>query len=473
MRVRVPPFAPKTAAKLFAALLQLYLKASLSGGFCLMINVEIKKRKENEINLKIEVDKSKVNNKLEKVYNDLSYQVKIPGFRKGKIPRNILNLHLGKEYFYQKTAEILIPDSYIEAVKKVSIEPIDQPKINIIQMEEDKTLIFEATIQVKPEFKVGSLEKIKIHKEVLKITDIDVENEIKRIQESQAVLKVVKDRKAKEGDFVVIDSEGYIDSQPIKDTKVKKQLLQLGKGYLPKFDKQLLGCSAGEEKEIKVLVPKDAKDKEIAGKEIIYKIKVFEIKEKELPEVNNDIAKTVGDFKSLNDLKKDIKKKLTRQVELINKNNFERKLLEKVAEVCEVKVPEVLIERETNYIIESLENDLKARKLSLQDYYKSINSDEEKVKKEYRIVAEKRIKQELILDKITREEDIKVTEKEIKNKINTIAKEIKQEPLKVETNFKKNNNLDGLKENIKREKVIDFISKKIKLIESKKEDKSK
>lgn len=439
-----------------------------------MINVEIKKHEGNEIDLKIEVDKLKVNNKLEKVYNDLSYQVKIPGFRKGKIPRNILDLHLGKEYFYQKTAEILIPDSYIEAVKKVSIEPIDQPKINVIQMEEDKPLIFEATVQVKPEVKIGSLEKIKIQKEDLKIIEKDVENEIKKIQESHAVLKVVKDRKAKAGDFLIIDAEAYVNGQLIKESKVKKQILQLGKSVMmPELDKQLVGCKAGEEKEIKVLVPQDAKDKEVAVKEITYKIKVFEIKEKELPELNNDFAKTIGDFKSLNELKKEIKKELSRQIEIINKNNLEQKILEKVAEVCEVKVPEVLIERETNYMMESLENDLKVKKLSLQDYYRSINTDEEKVKKEYRIVAEKRIKQELILDKIAQEEDIKVTEKEIKNKINTIAKEIKQDPLKVETNLKKKNNLDGLKENIKREKIIGFISKKIKIIDSKKEDKSK
>jgi len=439
-----------------------------------MINVEIKKHEGNEIDLKIEVDKLKVNNKLEKVYTDLSYQVKIPGFRKGKIPRNILDLHLGKEYFYQKTAEILIPDSYIEAVKKVSIEPIDQPKINVIQMEEDKPLIFEATVQVKPEVKIGSLEKIKIQKEDLKIIEKDVENEIKRIQESHAVLKVVKERKAKEGDFLIIDTEAYVNGQLIKESKVKKQILQLGKSVMmPELDKQLVGCKAGEEKEIKVLVPQDAKDKEVAGKEITYKIKVFEIKEKELPELNNDFAKTIGDFKNLNELKKEIKKELSRQIEIVIKNNLEQKILEKVAEVCEVKVPEVLIERETNYMMESLENDLKVKKLSLQDYYRSINTDEEKVKKEYRIVAEKRIKQELILDKIAREEDIKVTEKEIKNKINTIAKEIKQDPLKVETNLKKKNNLDGLKENIKREKIIGFISKKIKIIDSKKEDKSK
>jgi len=438
-----------------------------------MIKAEIKQQKGNEIDLKIEVDKLKVNNELEKVYNDLSYKVKVPGFRKGKIPKNILDLHLGKEYFYQKTAEMLIPDSYVEAVKKVSIEPIDQPKINIIQIEEDKPLIYEATVQIKPEIKIGSLEKIKIHKEDLEITEKDVENEIKRIQESQAVLKTVKDRKAKQGDFLIIDAEVYANGQLIKESKVEKQTLQLGNSSVPEFDRQLSGCKAGEEKEIKVLVPIDVKDKEIAGREMLYKIKIFEIKEKELPELNDDFAKIVGNFKSINDLKKDIKENLIKRVEIINKNNFERKLLEKVAEVCEVKVPEVLTERETNYMIESLENDLKERKLSLQDYYKSINSDEEKVKKEYRIVAEKRIKQELILDKITREEDIKATEKEIKNKINSIAKEIKQDPLKVEANFKKNNNLDGLKENIKREKTIDFIIKKIKIIDSKKEDNSK
>jgi trigger factor len=438
-----------------------------------MAKVEIKKQKENEVKLKIETDKLEVNSNLNKVYNDVSYQIKIPGFRKGRIPKNILNLHLGKEYFYDKTAEKLIPKIYLEAIKKINIQPIDQPEIKVIQIEEDKPLIFEATVQVRPEVKLGSLDKISIKKEDVKVTASDVNNEIIRIQENLAKLKVVKGRQAKEGDFLVIDSEGYIEGKAIKGSKVEKQMVQLGKSTSPEFNKQLLGCSAGDEREIKILVPKDVKDKKIAGKEIIYKVKVIEIKEKELPELNEDFVKTMGNYKTLDDFKKDIKNKLEKQVEMVNKNNYERKLLEKVTDICEVKVPKILIEREVEYMMKSLEDDLKSKDLSLQDYYKSIKTDEEKVKKEYEIVAEKRIKQELVLDKISQAEKIQVTEKEVKDKIKTIAKEMKQDPLKVEATFKKNNNLDGLKESIKREKIIDFLNNKIKIVNSKKEVKSK
>jgi len=427
-----------------------------------MVKVEIKKQKDNEIKLNIEMDKVKVNSSLDKVYNDTSYQVKIPGFRKGRIPKNILNLHLGKEYFYDKTAEKLIPECYLEAINKNNIHPINQPEIKVIQIEEDKPLIFEATVQIKPEVKLGSFDKITIQKEDVKVESTDVNNEIKRIQENLAKLKVVKDRKAKKGDLLVINSEGYIEGKEIEGSKVEKQNIQLGGDIPPEFNNKLIGCSAGEEKEIKILIPKDVKDNKIAGKEITYKVKVIEVKEKELPELNDDFLKVVGDYKTLDDFKKDIRDKLKKQIEMINKNNYEHKLLEKVTEVCEVKVPKVLIEREAGYMIKSLEDDLKSKDLSLKDYYKSIKTDEEKVKKEYEIVAEKRIKQELVLDKISQVENLKVTEKEVKDKIEALAKEMKQDALKVEATFKKNNNLDGLKESIKREKVINFLNTQIK-----------
>lgn len=438
-----------------------------------MVKVEIKKQKENEMNLKIETDKSIVNEKLDKVYNDTSYKIKIPGFRKGRIPKNILNLHLGKDYFYDKTSEELIPECYLEAIKKIDIKPINQPEIKVIQIEEDKPLIFEATVQVMPEIKLGSFNKINIKKEDIKVTNNDLNNEIKRIQENQAKLNVVKNRKSKKNDFLVIDSQGYIEGKAMKGSKVEKQMVQLGKNTAPEFNDKLIGCSAGDEKEIKILVPKDVKDKKIAGKEIIYKVKVIEIKEKELPELNEDFVKTMGNYKTLDDFKKDIKDKLEKQVEMVNKNNYEGKLLEKLTDICDVKVPKVLIEREMEYMTKSLEDDLKSKGLSIQDYYKTIKTDEEKVKKEYEIVAEKRIKQELILDKISQVENLQVTEKEVKDKIKILAKEMKQDPLKVEATLKKNNNLDGLKESIKREKVIDFLNKQIKTINSKKEVKSK
>jgi len=438
-----------------------------------MVKVEIEKQKENEVKLKIEMDKVEVNNHLDKVYTDTSYQVKIPGFRKGRVPKNILNLHLSKEYFYEKTAEKLIPDSYLEAVKKTNIQPIDQPEIKVIQIEEDKPFIFEATVQVKPEVKLGSFDKIIIQKEDIKVTDGDVKNEITRIRENLAKLKVVKDRKAKKSDFLVINSQGYIDEKEIEGSKVEKQIIQLGENIPPEFNHQLIGCSAGDEKEIKILVPEDAKDKKISGKEIKYKVKIVEIKEKELPELNEDFLKTVGNYKTVDEFNKDIKDKLEKQMEMVNNNNYEHKLLEKITEICEVKVPKVLIEREVEYMMKTLEDDLKSKDLSLQDYYKSIKTDEEKVKKEYEIVAEKRIKQELVLDEISQVEKIQVTDKEVKDRIKTIAKEMKQDPLKVEATFKKNNNLDGVKESIKREKIISFLNNKVEIINAKKEAQSK
>lgn len=438
-----------------------------------MVKVEIEKQKENEVKLKIEIDKVEVNNHLEKVYNDTSYQVKIPGFRKGRVPKNILNLHLSKEYFYEKTAEKLVPDSYLEAVKKTNIQPIDQPEIKVIQIEEDKPFIFEATVQVRPEVKLGSFNKISIEKEDIKVKDDDVKNEITRIRENLAKLKVVKDRKAIKSDFLVINSQGYIEGEEIEGSKVEKQIIQLGENLPPEFNNQLIGCWAGDEKEIKILVPEDAKDKKISGKEIKYKVKIVEIKEKELPELNEDFLKTAGNYKTVEEFNKGIKDKLEKQMEMINNNNYEHKLLEKITEICEVKVPKVLIDREVEYMMKNLEDDLKSKDLSLQDYYKSIKTDEEKIKKEYEIVAEERIKQELVLDEISQVEKIEVTDKEVKDRIQTIAKEMKQDPLKVEATFKKNNNLDGVKESIKREKIISFLNNKVEIVNSKKEAQSK
>jgi trigger factor len=428
-----------------------------------MVKVEIEKQKENEVKLKIETDKLEVNSNLDKVYNDVSYQIKIPGFRKGRVPKNILNLHLGKEYFYDKTAEKLIPECYLEAINKNNIQPIDQPEIKVIQIEEDKPLIFEATVQVRPEVKLGSFDKITIQKEDVKVTNTDINNEIRRIQENLAKLKIVKGRQAKEGDFLVVDSIGYIEGKVVDGSKVEKQIIQLGKNTPSEFNKKLIGCSAGDEKEIKVLIPKDIKDKKIAGKEMTYKVKIIEIKEKELPELNVDFVKTVGNYTNLDDFREDIKNKLEKQLKTLNENNYESKLLEKVTDICETKVPKILIERELEYMMKSLEDDLKSKDLSLQDYYKRIKTDEEKVKKEYEIVAEKRIKQELVLDKISQVENIQVTEKEVMDKIEIIAKELKQDALKVEATFKKNNNLDGIKESIKREKIIDLLNKKVNL----------
>lgn len=434
-----------------------------------MLKYKIKKQENDEVILEVEIEKSEVKTELNKTCNDLSYKVKIPGFRKGKIPRNILEMHLTKEYLYEKTADELIEKTYYDAIKQSKIEPIDRPSVKVIQIEEEKPLIYEITVKVKPEVKIGSFDKIEVKKEAVKILKKDVDSEILRMQESQAKLIITKDRKAKEGDFLIIDSESFVDGVPLKDGKMNKQLIELGKNNSPEINKKLIGCSIGEEKDIVIKVPENSKDKELAGKDISYKIKVLEIKEKELPKIDDDFAKNFGNYKDLNEFKKSIKENLKNRAENISKNNYESELINKVEEVCEVKVPEVLVDREVNYMIKTLEEDLKTKNISLEDYLKSIKADESKLKKEYKSVAEKRVKKELILDKIAKDQKIEATDEELKKKIEEIAKDVKQDPIKVEATFKKNNNIDGLKETIRREKIFEYISKQIKKSSSKKE----
>jgi len=434
-----------------------------------LLKYKIKKQENDEVILEVEIEKSEVKTELNKTCNDLSYKVKIPGFRKGKIPRNILEMHLTKEYLYEKTADELIEKTYYDAIKQSKIEPIDRPSVKVIQIEEEKPLIYEITVKVKPEVKIGSFDKIEVKKEAVKILKKDVDSEILRMQESQAKLIITKDRKAKEGDFLIIDSESFVDGVPLKDGKMNKQLIELGKNNSPEINKKLIGCSIGEEKDIVIKVPENSKDKELAGKDISYKIKVLEIKEKELPKIDDDFAKNFGNYKDLNEFKKSIKENLKNRAENISKNNYESELINKVEEVCEVKVPEVLVDREVNYMIKTLEEDLKTKNISLEDYLKSIKADESKLKKEYKSVAEKRVKKELILDKIAKDQKIEATDEELKKKIEEIAKDVKQDPIKVEATFKKNNNIDGLKETIRREKIFEYISKQIKKSSSKKE----
>ena len=434
-----------------------------------MLKYKIKKQENDEVILEVEIEKSEVKTELNKICNDLSYKVKIPGFRKGKIPRNILEMHLTKEYLYEKTADELIEKTYYDAIKQSKIEPIDRPSVKVIQIEEEKPLIYEITVKVKPEVKIGSFDKIEVKKEAVKILKKDVDSEILRMQESQAKLIITKDRKAKEGDFLIIDSESFVDGVPLKDGKMNKQLIELGKNNSPEINKKLIGCSIGEEKDIVIKVSENSKDKELAGKDISYKIKVLEIKEKELPKIDDDFAKNFGNYKDLNEFKKSIKENLKNRAENISKNNYESELINKVEEVCEVKVPEVLVDREVNYMIKTLEEDLKTKNISLEDYLKSIKADESKLKKEYKSVAEKRVKKELILDKIAKDQKIEATDEELKKKIEEIAKDVKQDPIKVEATFKKNNNIDGLKETIRREKIFEYISKQIKKSSYKKE----
>ncbi|MBP8718087.1 MAG: trigger factor, partial [Candidatus Atribacteria bacterium] len=419
----------------------------------------------NKVEVEVTVEQEQVEQAFKGIYRELSQKVKIPGFRSGRVPVNILEMNLGKEYLNHQVAERLIKDSYTKAIEDSKLDPIDVPKIDLVQIEKGKPFIYKMVLEVKPDFAIPALDDITIEKKKPEINELEVEEELEKIRENYSKLKPVEDRESRIGDFLIVDYEVFLDGKPLENSKREKQLIQLGERAPREFNKNLVGLKPGDEKEVTVKFPENHPDKQIAGKEIIYQVKLSEIKVKELPELDDNLAKSVGDYQTLEELKEHIRKQLTEQAKYEAEREFYESLMEKVAEKCNFEVPEVLIERQLENMMKDLEEDLKERNISLADYYQMIKADEDKVKKEYRVIAEKQIKRELIIDKIIQDDKITATEEDVNKKIEEIAESTNQKPLKVRAMFEKNDSLDNLKEQIKREKAMAILSQKVKIIE--------
>lgn len=430
-----------------------------------MINIEKGNKERNKIEVKVTVDQEQVQQEFNNTYRELSQKVKVPGFRTGRVPTNILEMNLGKEYIDHQVAEKLIKNTYVEAIDKSKLDPIDVPKIDLVQIDKEKPFIYKMNLEVKPDFELPKLDDIKIEKKVSKVTDKEINEDLERIRESHGKLVEVTDRESKIDDFLIIDFETFANDKPLPDGKKEKQMIQLGDRTPKEFTENLVGLKSGDEKEIKMKIPEDVDDKKMAGKELTYKVKVADIKEQKLPPLDDEFAKSAGEYKNLEELKQHIKKQLEERAKYQAENEFNEDLMEKVAEKCNFEVPGVLIDKQIENMINNLKEDLKNRNMTLEGYYKMIKADEAKVKKEYRPLAEKQIKKELIIDKIIQDGKITATEEDVNKKIEEIAKSTNQKPLKVRAMFERNKTLDNLKEQIKREKVIDKLSKQISISE--------
>ena len=426
-----------------------------------MINIEKGKKDNNKIEVKVTVDQEQVQQEFNNIYRELSQKVKIPGFRSGRVPTNILEMNLGKEYIDQQVAEKLIKESYVEAIDKSKLDPIDVPKIDLVQIDKEKPFIYTMNLEVKPDIQLPKLDDIKIDKKLPKVSEKEINEDLERIRESHGKLVEVTDRESKNGDFLIIDFETLADGKPLPDGKKEKQMIQLGDRIPKEFNENLVGLKPGDEKEVKMKIPKNVDEKKMAGKELIYKVTLVDIKEKELPALDDEFAKTAGDYKNLDELKQHIKKQLEERAKYQAENDFSENLMEKVAEKCSFEVPEVLINKQVESMLDNLKEDLKNRNMTLESYYEMIKADESKVKKEYSSLAEKQIKKELIIDKIIQDDKITATEEDLNNKIKEIAESTNQKPLKVRAMFEKNKTLDNLKEQIKRAKVVEKLSRQV------------
>ena len=415
----------------------------------------------NEVKLEITIEAEKFEDAIKKVYFKNAKYFNIPGFRKGKAPMQIVEKYYGKEIFYEDAFNELVPEELEKAVEENKLEVVSRPNIDIKEMEKGKDLKFTATFQVKPEAKLGKYKGIEIEKIEYNVTADDVNHELGHMQEHNSRMISIEDRPVEKGDIAVIDFEGSVDGVPFEGGKAEGHELEIGSNtFIPGFEDQVIGVKIDEEKDIKVKFPEEYFSKDLAGKDAVFKVKVHEIKKKELPKLDDEFAKDVSEFETLKELKADIKKKQKEKNDEKAKYETQDAVIKAVCENLEAEIPSGMIELETDNMLRDMEQRLTYQGLKLEQYFQMMGKKEADVRKEYEPQAIEAIKSRLALEKVIEAEKIEVEDKEVKEKLEEMAKNYGKDVKELEEN---ENIKNYIKEGLKSEKAIEFLVKNAKI----------
>ena len=430
-----------------------------------------KTKNANEVKLEITIEAEKFEDGIKKVYFQNAKYFNIPGFRKGKAPQAIVEKYYGKEIFYEDAFNDIVPAELEKAVEENDIDVVSRPDIDVKQMEKGKDLIFTAVFQTKPEAILGQYKGIEIPKIEYNVTDKDVEHELSHMQEHNSRLITVEDRPVEKGDTVIIDFEGFVGGKPFEGGKAENHELEIGSNtFIPGFEDQIIGMKNDEEKDINVKFPDEYFSKDLAGKDATFKVKLHEIKKKELPTLDDEFAKDVSEFDTLDELKKDIKTKLEEQSAENQKMETEDAVIKEVCKNVKVDIPSGMIELEVEDMLKNIETRLSYQGLKLDQYLKIIGKTEDEIKKEYEPQAKEAITSRLMLEAVIKAEKIEATEDEIVAKMKEMAKNYGK--AEDDEEFLNNKNVRKyIKSGIESEKALDFLVKNAKVKANKKEDK--
>ena len=414
-----------------------------------------KTEQKNELKLEFSIEAEIFDNAIKTVYSKNAKYFNIPGFRKGKAPMNIVEKYYGKEIFYEDAFNEVVPEIFDKEVKENSLEVVSRPKIDIVQMEKGKDLIFTAVVQTKPEVKLGKYKGIEVEKVEYNVSDEDVKHELGHLAEKNARLITVEDRPVESGDITVIDFEGFVDGVAFEGGKAEGHELTIGSNtFIPGFEDQIIGMKIDEEKDVKVTFPEQYFSEELAGKDAIFKVKLHEIKKKEMPTIDDELAKDISEFDTLAELKADIKAKLEKENETRAKYETEDAVIKAVAEETKIDIPSGMIDTEIENNIKDVENRLSYQGATLDQYLSMMGKTMEEFKNEYKPQAETSVKQRLVLDAVAKAENIEVQDADIDVKI----KEMAEKYGKKEEEIKDNEQLrDYIKQNITVDKTIVFL----------------
>ena len=423
--------------------------------------------------LTFEIDVDTIKKGLDEAFVETKKKITVPGFRKGRVPRQIFDQMYGEESLYQDALNKVLPQAYSDAVKEAGVEPVDQPQINIKSMDKDQPWVLTASVDVKPEVKLGDYKGMEVPKQDTTVSDADVDAELEKKRQQQAELVLKEDKPAEKGDTVVIDYEGSIDGKKFDGGSADNYSLELGSGsFIPGFEDPLIGHNTDDDVDVKVTFPEDYHAKDLAGKEAIFKVKVHEIKEKQLPELDDDFAKDVDeDVDTLAELKDKTKKELQENKDNQAKAAIEDAAINAAVENAEIQdIPQSMLDEDTNRQMQQYLAGMQQQGISPQMYFQITGTKEDDLKKQFAADAEQRVKTNLVLEAIVDDADLSATEDEIKDEISDLAKQYGMKEDQVKNALSE----DMLTHDIKIRKAVDLVADSAKQVEKaddKKEDK--
>jgi len=429
------------------------------------MKTNIKEKINGKITMEIELEASEFQVAIDKAAKKLAGKVNVPGFRKGKIPKNILKQFVGNEAICAEAVDDILPDTYMKALEQEKIEPIDQPNVDVVQFEEGKPLIFTAEIPVKPDVELGKYKGVEVEHKGVEVTAKEVENYLGVMQQRHAQIETVPDKALEEGDTAVIDFEGFLDGVAFDGGKSENHNLVIGsKTFIPGFEEQLIGMNTGGEREIVVTFPEDYQNAELSGKEAVFKVKLNEVKIKKLMSIDDEFAKDISEFETLEELKQDVENKLKMSAEQENEQLLKNKVVDKVIQNCQVEIPEVLVERKTVDLIKDMEARIRQQGLTLENYLKYTNTSVEQLREQYKENALNNVKADLVLDAIAMAENIEVSDEEVEKEIEQIAIQHNQPADQIKQILMMQGKLDALKESLLMNKTVTFLSENAKIV---------
>ena len=411
----------------------------------------------NMVKLVIEASAEEFEAGLNAAYNKNKNKISVPGFRKGKAPRRMIEQLYGSQIFFEDAANEIIPDAYADAAKESGLDIVSQPKVSIEQLEAGKPFIFAAEVAVRPEVELGEYKGVEVTKADAEVTDADVEEELKKVQDQNSRTVSVEDRAVKDGDMTVIDFEGFIDGEAFEGGKGENYPLTIGShSFIDTFEEQMIGMNIGEEKELNVTFPEDYHAENLKGKPATFKVTVKEIKEKQLPELDDDFAQDVSDFDTLAEYKDDLKKKIAERKESEAKAKKESEAIEKVVEAAKMDIPQAMIDTQVNRMLEDFAMRLQQQGLSVEQYFQYTGMTADKIMEEMKPEAVKRIKNSLVLEAVAKAENIEVSEEEFEAELQKMADMYKMEIEKIKE-FMQDAEAKQMKDDIAIQKAVELI----------------